>query len=130
VDELATTRIGLRLWLPPSWTRHWSLLIEPVPYLMHCIHDDVACGVGSVAKVLADVTETAANMVLAKIIACRVKIPLRTGAVGIAGGKGQRQGQQAQAGQSHINGFLSPLISFIHEQISIFWCPFKFAREH
>jgi hypothetical protein len=68
------------------------------------MHEGVACGVGSVAKALADVIETAANMVLAKIIACRVKIPLRTGAVGIAGGKGQRQGQQAQAGQSHING--------------------------
>ena len=77
-------------WLPPAWTRHWSLPAEPVPYLMRCMHYGVARGVGPVAKALADVMESAANMVLAKIIACRVKIPLRTGAVGIAGGKGQR----------------------------------------
>jgi hypothetical protein len=62
---------------------------------MRRMHNGIARGVGTVAKALADVIETAANTALAKIIAGRVEIPLRTGAIGIAGGKGQRQGQQA-----------------------------------
>jgi hypothetical protein len=92
-------------------------LTEPVPDLMHCVRDGVACGVGPVAEALADVIESAANMVLGEIIACGVKIALRERAVAIAGGKGQRQGQQAQAGQSHINDpfaahFVHPRASF------------------
>jgi hypothetical protein len=66
-------------------------LAESVPYLMRRMHNGIARGVGPVAKTLTDVIETAANMAPAKVIAGRVEIPLRTGAVGIAGGKGQRQ---------------------------------------
>jgi hypothetical protein len=68
------------------------------------MHNGIARGVGPVAKTLTDVIETAANMALAKIIPGRVEIPLRTGTIGIAGGKDQRQRQQAQSRQSHING--------------------------
>lgn len=88
--------------------RALELLAERVPHLMRRMHNGIARGVGPVAKAMADVIETAANMALAKIIAGRVEIPLRTGAVGIAGGKDQWQGQQAQAGQSHINGSFRP----------------------
>jgi hypothetical protein len=103
------TRIGLRRvvaagWLPPSWTATGRLLAEPVPDLMRRVHDGVARGVGPIAKALADVIESAADMVPAKVIAGRVEIPLRTGAVGIAGGEGQRQGQQAQVKQFHRSG--------------------------
>jgi hypothetical protein len=62
---------------------------------MRRMHNGVARGLGTVAKTPADVIETAANMALAKIIAGCVEIPLRTVAIGIAGGKGQRQGKQA-----------------------------------
>jgi hypothetical protein len=75
---------------------------------MRRMHNGIARGVGPVAKTLADVIETAANIALAKIIASRVEIPLRTGAIGIAGGKGQRQRQQAQPERSHINGSFRP----------------------
>ena len=68
-----------------------SLLAECVPDLMRRMHNGIARGVGPVAKTPADVIETAANMALAKIIAGRVEISLCTGAIGIAGGKGQRQ---------------------------------------
>jgi hypothetical protein len=77
---------------------NWSLLTESIPHLMRRMHNGIACGIGPVAKALADVVETAANMALAKIIASRVEVPLRTGAIGVAGRKGQRQGKQAQAG--------------------------------
>jgi DNA-binding transcriptional ArsR family regulator len=86
-----------------------SLLAECSPHLFHRMHDGIARGVGPVAKALAYVFETAGNMALAKVIAGRIEIPLRTGAIGIAGGKGQRQRQKAQVGQLHINGSFRPL---------------------
>ena len=117
---------GVELQLGRSWTRHRSLLTEPVPNLMHCVRDGVACGVGPVAEALADVIESAANMVLGEIIARRVKIALRARAVAIAGGKGQRQGQQAQAGQSHIN---APFAAhFVHPR-AIFNIPVQAAGD-
>jgi hypothetical protein len=72
------------------------------------MHNGIARGVGPIAKTMADIIDTAANMALAKIIAGRVEIPLRTGAIGIAGGERQRQRQEAQAEQSHINGSFRP----------------------
>ncbi|HEY1856199.1 hypothetical protein [Acidocella sp.] len=83
-------------------------MAERVPHLMRRMHNGTARGVGPVAKTLADVIETAANMALAKIIAGCVEISLCTVAIGIASGKSQRQGKQAQAGQSHINGSFRP----------------------
>jgi hypothetical protein len=89
-------------------SERWSLLAECVPHLMRRMHNGIARGVGPVAKTTADIIDTAANMALAKIIAGRVEIPLRTGAIRIAGGERQRQRQQAQAEQSHINGSFRP----------------------
>src|ERR1700723_2671543 len=101
--------IGFSLgWPPPSCSERWSLLAECVPHLMRRVHNSIARGVGPVAKTTADIIGTTANMALAKIIAGRVEIPLRTGAIGITGGERQRQRQQAQAEQSHINGSFHP----------------------
>jgi hypothetical protein len=69
----------------------------------------IARGVGPVAKALANVFETAANMALAKIVAGRIEIPLRTGTIAIAGSKGQRQRQQAEAKQLHVHSSFRPL---------------------
>lgn len=58
---------------------------------MRRMHNGIARGVSPLAKTLANVIETAANMALAKVTAGRVEISLCTGAIRIAGGKGQRQ---------------------------------------
>jgi hypothetical protein len=83
---------------------------------MRRMHNGIARGVGPVAETLADIIEPAANTALAKIGTRRVKVSLRPGAIGIAGGKGQRQDKQAQAGWSHHKRFLSPLSSSVSGQ--------------
>jgi hypothetical protein len=87
-SNMATTRPAFAGAVAAILQRALELLVEPIPHLMRRMHNGVTCGVGPVAKALSDVIETAANMALAKIIASRVEIPLRPGAIGIAGGKG------------------------------------------
>jgi hypothetical protein len=69
----------------PSCSRRWRLLAEAVPYLVGRVGNGVACGVGAVAEAAAYVVEAAAKMALAKIIAGGIEVPLRTGAIGVAG---------------------------------------------
>jgi len=57
--------------------------------------DGVARGDGSVGEALAYVASSGTDITLADIIACRVEIPRRAGAVGIAACKGQRKGEEA-----------------------------------
>ena len=63
------------------------LLAESVSHALCRMHDGVARGIGAVTEAMADIGETAAKVTLAKVIPGRVKIVLRPGAVGIAGGK-------------------------------------------
>ncbi|MDE1883915.1 MAG: hypothetical protein KGH70_08075 [Rhodospirillales bacterium] len=79
-------------------------MAEGVSNLMRRMHNGIAGGIGAIAEALSDIIETAADMALSKIVAGGVEIFLRATAIGIAGGKSQGQGKQAQARQPHLSG--------------------------